>query len=100
MSPESPELSEHGRQTITALLGGSSGIPLTKAVEHKVQVRRESAEGVDTIAHAQELTNDEVVMVDMREVVSGTDKDGQRLPSDQDMLVTIFDMVNMFELER
>ena len=39
-------------------------------------------------------------MVDMRDVVSGTDKDGQRLSPEQDMLITIFDMMNMVEFEQ
>ena len=101
MSPESPELSEHGLHTITALLRACPrGLPLTRAVGHKVQAWRESAEGTETIAHALDLSDEEVHLVDMRQVVSGTDEHGQRLSPNEDMLVTLFDMVNMAEIER
>ena len=69
-------------------------------MEHKIQVWRESPDGLETIAHAESQNDSDIVMVDIRDVVSGKTRDGDPLLPEQDMMCTICDRANMSELEQ
>ena len=101
MCAESGRMSEQGRQMFTALLCASpSGIPIAKAFQHKIQVWRESPDGMETVEAFERLNDSVIVMVDIRDVVSGKTRDGDPLLPQQDMMCTICDMVNVSELEQ
>ena len=99
-SPESPDLSQHGAQVFTALLSAFPfGLPLTRAVEHKIRVWRTTPEGEEMISDSRSVSDDSVRLVDMRNIISGTDEEGRTLEPQDDMITTLFDIINMSEIE-
>ena len=99
-SPEFPDLSQHGTQVFTALLRAFLfGFSLSRAVEHKIRVWRTTPEGKEMISDSRSVSDDSVRLVDMRNIISGTDEEGRTLEPQDDMITTLFDVINMAEIE-
>ena len=60
---------------------------------------RTTPEGKEIISEARNIPDDSVQLVDLRQIIAGTDEKGHKLDPRDDMVTTLFDVINMAELE-
>ena len=77
MSPSAGRMTDSGREMLTAVIAAApSGLAIAGAFEHQLDVWRTTEEGIAAIEIFNNMSDDQIELLDIRNVLSGNSRSG------------------------
>ena len=87
MSPSAGRMTDSGREMLTAVIAAApSGLAIACAFEHQLDVWRTTKEGIATIETFNNMSDSEIELLDIRNVLSGNSRSGAPVTPEEDIL--------------